>query len=106
VRKEIETLDENKGSNLTMEQLSEVAGGGKDDDGGKGGVICPQCKVENHPAHTSIRNERRFTCLALRLFQRADRRRGRPDPARSGYVLVTGAREDRAASGRVLYELF
>ena len=62
VRKEIETLDENKGSNLTMEQLSEVAGGGKDDDGGKGGVICPQCKVENHPAHTSIRNERRFTC--------------------------------------------
>ena len=37
VRKEIETLDENKGSNLTMEQLSEVAGGGKDDDGGKGG---------------------------------------------------------------------
>lgn len=55
-------MDENKGSNLTMEQLSEVAGGGKDDDGGKGGVICPQCKVENHPAHTWIRNERRFTC--------------------------------------------
>ena len=49
VRKEIETLDENKGSNLTMEQLSEVAGGGKDDDGGKGGVICPSVRWKTTP---------------------------------------------------------
>ena len=54
--------DENKNMELTKDQLDEVAGGGKDDDGGKGGVICPQCKVENHPAHTTIREERRFTC--------------------------------------------
>lgn len=55
-------MGENKNIELTKEQLDVVTGGGKDDDGGKGGVICPQCKVENHPAHTSIRNERRFTC--------------------------------------------
>ena len=47
---------------LNADLLGGVASGGKDDDGGKGGVICPQCKVENHPAHTTIREERRFTC--------------------------------------------
>ncbi len=55
-------MDENKNTNLTSEQIGEVAGGGKDDDGGKGGVTCPQCRVKNYPAHTRIRDERRFTC--------------------------------------------
>jgi len=44
VRKEIETLDENKGSNLTMEQLSEVSGGGAKK--GYETVSCPHCGAE------------------------------------------------------------
>ena len=56
-------MSEEKNIKLNNEQLSTVAGGGKDDDdGGKGAVICPQCRVKNYPAHTSIRDDRRFTC--------------------------------------------
>ena len=46
---------------LTGEELSGIAGG-KDDDGGKGAVICPRCTAKNYPAHNSIRDERRFSC--------------------------------------------
>ena len=55
-------MSEEKNTKLNNEQLKTVAGGGKDDDGGKGAVICPQCRVKNYPAHTVIRDERRFTC--------------------------------------------
>ena len=55
-------MDENKNMELNKEQLDAVAGGGKDDDYGRGAVICPQCRVKNYPSYLTIMNERRFAC--------------------------------------------
>ena len=57
-------MSEDNSIKLNNEQLNVVTGGDKDDDGGKSrnAVICPQCSAKNYPAHTVIRDTRRFTC--------------------------------------------